>query len=220
MYDRIVIQDLVKEVAQTQQVSESKKSFKVIVFNDADSLSRDAQAALRRTMEKYMKNLRMVLICSCTSKIIAPIRSRCLLMRVGAPNSLHISSILLNVSQQENFELSNEFATQIAESSGGNLRKALLMLEASRVSQNTNLIETDWEMFIREIAMEMLSEQTPQQLQKIRTQLYELLSHCIPGQVILKTLTFELCKTMDSQIKSQVILCAAEYVCFLNFILK
>jgi DNA polymerase III delta prime subunit len=58
----------------------------VVIINEADSLTRDAQAALRRTMEKYMSNMRIILCANSTSKIIAPIRSRCLLVRVAAPN--------------------------------------------------------------------------------------------------------------------------------------
>lgn len=86
-YDRLVIQDILKEIAQTQQVDQNAKHrFKVVVIHEADALSRDAQSALRRTMEKYMGNLRLVLCATSTSRIIAPIRSRCLLMRVAAPN--------------------------------------------------------------------------------------------------------------------------------------
>jgi len=59
----------------------------VVIINEADSLSRDAQAALRRTMEKYMSNMRIILCANSTSRLIAPIKSRCLLMRVAAPNS-------------------------------------------------------------------------------------------------------------------------------------
>jgi hypothetical protein len=57
----------------------------VVIINEADSLSRDAQAALRRTMEKYMSNMRIILCANSTSRLIAPIKSRCLLMRVAAP---------------------------------------------------------------------------------------------------------------------------------------
>lgn len=104
MYDRVVIQDILKEIAQTQQVDlNAKQKFKgesstsvkadsskphcvlVVIINEADSLTRDAQAALRRTMEKYMNNMRIILCASSTSKIIAPIKSRCLLVRVAAP---------------------------------------------------------------------------------------------------------------------------------------
>lgn len=59
----------------------------VVIINEADSLSRDAQAALRRTMEKYMSNMRIILCANSTSRLIAPIKSRCLLMRVAAPSS-------------------------------------------------------------------------------------------------------------------------------------
>jgi DNA polymerase III delta prime subunit len=57
----------------------------VVIINEADALTRDAQAALRRTMEKYMTNMRLILCANSTSKIIAPIRSRCLLVRLSAP---------------------------------------------------------------------------------------------------------------------------------------
>ncbi|THC88450.1 hypothetical protein EYZ11_012104 [Aspergillus tanneri] len=62
-YDRVVVQELLKEIAQTQQVDLSaKQRFKVVVINEADHLTRDAQAALRRTMEKYSPNLRLILL--------------------------------------------------------------------------------------------------------------------------------------------------------------
>ena len=67
----------------------------VVVINEADSLSRDAQAALRRTMEKYMSNMRIILCANSTSKLIAPIKSRCLLMRVAAPNSDEVSLLTI-----------------------------------------------------------------------------------------------------------------------------
>lgn len=100
----MVIQELLKEIAQTQQVDlNAKQRFKgefrrlisrrllnghsVVIINEADSLSRDAQAALRRTMEKYMTNMRIILCANSTSRLIAPIKSRCLLMRVPAPSN-------------------------------------------------------------------------------------------------------------------------------------
>ncbi|KAG7112583.1 Replication factor C subunit 5 like protein [Verticillium longisporum] len=90
-YDRVVVQDLLKEVAQTQQVDQAaRQRFKVVVINEADHLTRDAQAALRRTMEKYSPNLRLILLANSTANIIAPIRSRTLLVRVAAPTHAEI----------------------------------------------------------------------------------------------------------------------------------
>lgn len=130
-YDRVVVQDLLKEVAQTQQVDlAAKQRFKVVVINEADHLTRDAQAALRRTMEKYSPNLRLILLANSTSNIIAPIRSRTLLVRVAAPSEEEICDVLKNVGQKERFTDVDALNRRIAKESGRNLRRALLMYEA------------------------------------------------------------------------------------------
>src|ERR1700744_4785994 len=127
-FDRVVVQDLLKEVAQTQQVDQSaKQRFKVVVINEADHLTRDAQAALRRTMEKYSPNLRLILLANSTSNIIAPIRSRTLLVRVAAPSEEEICSVLRTAAQKENWTQSDALNMKIAKESGRNLRRALLM---------------------------------------------------------------------------------------------
>lgn len=63
----------------------------MVVIDQADALTRDAQAALRRTMEKYTTNMRLILCCNNLNKIIAPVRSRCLLVRVARPNLTEVS---------------------------------------------------------------------------------------------------------------------------------
>ena len=130
-YDRVVVQDLLKEVAQTQQVDQSaRQRFKVVVINEADHLSRDAQAALRRTMEKYSPNLRLILLANSTSNIIAPIRSRTLLVRVAAPTEAEVCQVLTDVGNREGWTEVAGLNKRIARESGRNLRKALLMFEA------------------------------------------------------------------------------------------
>lgn len=130
-YDRVVVQDLLKEVAQTQQVDQNaRQRFKVVIINEADHLSRDAQAALRRTMEKYSPNLRLILLANSTANIIAPIRSRTLLIRVAAPTELEICQVLEMVGKKEGWTGSAGLNKTIAKDSGRNLRRALLMFEA------------------------------------------------------------------------------------------
>lgn len=130
-YDRVVVQELLKEIAQTQQVDLSaKQRFKVVVINEADHLTRDAQAALRRTMEKYSPNLRLILLANSTSNIIAPIRSRTLLVRVAAPTEKDICAVLRTAGKKEGWPEADGLNQRIARESGRNLRRALLMFEA------------------------------------------------------------------------------------------
>ena len=66
----------------------------VVVLTEVDQLTRDAQHALRRTMEKYMATCRIILCCNSTSKVIPAIRSRCLGVRVAAPKIEEVSTIM------------------------------------------------------------------------------------------------------------------------------
>ena len=82
-------------------------------------------------MEKYSPNLRLILIANSSTKILAPIRSRCLLIRVAAPTQDEIVSVLKNVAQAENLgKVAPGVLEKIAVESKRNLRRALLMLEA------------------------------------------------------------------------------------------
>lgn len=135
-YDRVVVQDLLKEVAQTQQVDQSaRQKFKVVVINEADHLSRDAQAALRRTMEKYSPNLRLILLANSTANIIAPIRSRTLLVRVPAPTHEQICNVLAQSAEKQKWPVVKGLHQRIAVESGRNLRRALLMYEAAHAQK-------------------------------------------------------------------------------------
>ena len=218
-YDRVVIQELLKEVAQTQQVDMSaKQRFKVVVINEADGLTRDAQAALRRTMEKYSPNLRLILLANSTAGIIAPIRSRTLLVRVPAPTEAEITTVLAAAGAKEKWKEIPALNTRIAKESGRNLRKALLMYEAvyatnTSISEKTPIPPPDWESLIQQIADDILRERTPQMISNVRAKLYDLLTHCIPPTMILKTLTWKLVEggKMDEELKSEVVKWAAFY---------
>ena len=92
IYDRVVIQELIKTVASSQQIHASNTSdaasgpapFKVVVITEVDRLSKDAQHALRRTMEKYMATCRIILMANSTSKVTVLHRTRYLCSSGGS----------------------------------------------------------------------------------------------------------------------------------------
>lgn len=192
IYDRVVIQELLKTVAQTQQLeSNAQKEFKVVMLAEVDKLTKDAQHALRRTMEKYMATCRLILCCNSCSKVIPAIRSRCLGIRVAAPSEDEVVTVLNLVSRKEGILLPEELARRIATQSHRNLRRAVLTLEACRVqkypfSPNQEVRQPDWEVFLTATANLIVQEQTPKRLFEVRGRLYELLSHLIPPDVIFK----------------------------------
>ena len=216
-YDRVVIQELLKEVAQTQQVDlNAKQRFKVVVINEADSLSRDAQAALRRTMEKYSNNVRLILLANSTASIIAPIRSRTLLIRVAAPSEAEICAVLRTAGKKENWKEVPKLNERIARQSGRNLRRALLMYEAvyaqhPEPSDKTPIPPPDWESLIAQVAQDIIAERTPQRILDVRAKLYDLLTHCIPATMILKTLCWKLVERVDDVLKAHVVKWASFY---------
>lgn len=199
-----------------------KADYKVVVLVEVDKLTRQAQAALRRTMEKYSSSCRLILCCNNPSKVIDPVRSRCLGIRVAAPSHDEIAAVLKTVSRKESITLPDELAVNIARSSNRNLRRALLMLESCHVTNrdesprgalkaNTPIPHTDWERYISQLAAGIVREQSPKSLVAAREKLYELLINCIPAQVILKTLVMELLPTLDDSIKGEVVTWAAFY---------
>ncbi len=106
-------------------------NFIAVVINDAERLSKDAQHALRRTMEKYSSNIRFILCCSSVGRMIAPIKSRCLLLPLATPSDAEISTILHRIGQAEGFKCTEDQIISILKLSNGNLRKAILALEST-----------------------------------------------------------------------------------------
>lgn len=124
-----------------------------------------------------------------TSKVIPAIQSRCLLVRVPAPTHEEIVTVLQTIVKKENCQIPMELAQRIAEKAQRNLRRAILLAEACRVNQypfspDQEVMDLDWETYLKQTAQTILQEQTPRQLMEVRSRLYELLTHCIPPDVI------------------------------------
>lgn len=215
--DRYVVGEIIKEMARNRPVgSDGTRSFKILVLNEVDRLTKEAQHSLRRTMEKYSSACRLVLICTNVSKVIEPVRSRCLCIRVAAPTNADIQAQLARVAVAEGLSLPDPLAERIIQSSHRNLRRALLALEACSVSHTPLLPDQlvpglDWELYVQEIAADILQEQSAKRLYLVRGKLYELLVNCIPSEIILRRLAEELLKKLDDELKRSTIESAAFY---------
>ena len=121
------------------------------------------------------------------------------------------------MANKERIYLPDELAINIARESSRNLRRSVLMLEACHLhkrdglTKETPVQKTDWEIFIKQLAQDISTEQTPQKLMAAREKIYDLLVNCIPAHVILKTLAKELSKTLDESLKPEIFEWAALY---------
>ena len=113
--DKYLIQEILQEYAKTNMLSIFKnvKLFKTIIIDKIDNLSYYAQASLRRTMEKYANTCKFIFISNQLSKIIEPLKSRSLLVRVPLPNYSQMLNIILNISKIENINLTMNDISEI-----------------------------------------------------------------------------------------------------------
>ncbi|KAK6159044.1 hypothetical protein DH2020_006358 [Rehmannia glutinosa] len=212
--DRYVVQEIIKEMAKNRPIdTKGKKGFKVLVLNEVDKLSREAQHSLRRTMEKYSSSCRLILCCNSSSKNFCDTKVR---RQLFQPMSMYIVKVLEFIGKKEGLQLPSGFADRIAQQSNRSLRRAILSFETCRVQQypfttNQPIPPMDWEEYVSEIASSIFKEQSPKRLFEVRGKLYELLINCIPPEIILKRLLYELLKKLDSELKHETSHWAAYY---------
>ena len=91
-----VIRIKVKDFARTKSIKDVP--FKIILLDECDSLTKEAQQALRRTMESFSNTCRFLLSCNYSSKIIEPIQSRCVLFRFKPLEKENIIKIIKKIN--------------------------------------------------------------------------------------------------------------------------
>ena len=117
------------------------KGVRLIILDEADSMTFDAQFALRRIIEKYSATIRFCLICNYENKIIPAIRSRCANFRFSNIDIKHICNKLSYISKNEKLIIEDSVIEIIAKLAKGDLRKAINLLQS--ISMQTNNITSD-----------------------------------------------------------------------------
>ncbi|CAE7712273.1 RFC2 [Symbiodinium pilosum] len=129
------VREKVKTFAQLalggESHSDTKARFRVIILDEADSMTHDAQAALRRIMEEFVHVTRFIIICNYVSKIIEPLHSRCSKFRFQLVGAEFQKARLLHICAQEKVAVSSGALEQLISLSKGDMRCAVTMLQTA-----------------------------------------------------------------------------------------
>ena len=124
-----VVRNKVKDFARTRTMSDV--GYRLIILDEADALTKEAQQALRRTMETYSNVSRFILICNWSSKIIDPIQSRCAVFRFRTLSEKDQMKFLGTIVKGEKLQIDDDAKNAIIYLAEGDLRKVANLLQAS-----------------------------------------------------------------------------------------
>jgi replication factor C subunit 2/4 len=135
-----IVREKVKNFARMQLTNPTSPSykekfpcppFKIIILDEADSMTQDAQSALRRTMETYSKITRFCLICNYVTRIIDPLASRCSKFRFKSLDQSNAKKRLEQIAVTEGVPLEDGAIDALIKCSEGDLRKAITFLQSA-----------------------------------------------------------------------------------------
>jgi len=199
-----VVRQKVKDFARTKAIG--NVPFKVIFLDEADALTREAQQALRRTMENYTSTCRFILSCNYSSKILDPIQSRTVVFRFQLLEKKDIKRRIDLISDMEGLTISADAFDVLYEASEGDCRRVINLLQAtSSISPNitpdlvNTIVAKAKPTDIRIVIDYALSGDFQSSREKL---LDIMLKESISGQDIIKAIQKEIWNlSIDSQLK-------------------
>lgn len=129
-----VVRDRIKNFARS---SFGEYNYRIIFLDEADSLTSDAQSALRRTMEQFSHNTRFILSCNYSSRIIDPIQSRCAVFRFSPIDDESVAQQIREIASMEDIKVRDDGIDAIVYAAAGDMRKAINALQAAAVMGET-----------------------------------------------------------------------------------
>lgn len=124
-----VVRQKVKDFARTKALGDVP--FKVIFLDEADALTREAQQALRRTMENYTSTCRFIMSCNYSSKILDPIQSRAVVLRFQLLEKKDLRKRIDLIASTEGLTIGDEAFDALYEASEGDCRRIINLIQAT-----------------------------------------------------------------------------------------
>lgn len=210
--DKYIIQEVIREYAQNFNIRSifSDIKFKIILIKNAEKLSYHAQTSLRFTMERCAKNCRFILVTKEISKIITPLKSRCVNIRIPKPTYNEIFETLFKLSIQENINLTQTDYHNLIINSNQNIKMAIWLLDIRKY----NILNfNQWENTICNIVKMIINCKliTNKFIMDIRKSIYTILISNINPIDLLTKLMIEFINNSKSQINLQIIEETAKY---------
>ena len=115
--------------------------FRLVILDEADEMTRDAQTALRRIMEESSRFTRFILICNYSTGIIEPIQSRCAIFRFQRVAALEVVGQLKKIVKAEGLKASEKVLEAVYEASSGDMRQAINLLQAASAGEGEVTLE-------------------------------------------------------------------------------
>jgi len=124
-----IVREKIKNFARIRTLGEIP--FKILILDEADHMTSEAQHALRRTMERYTESCRFILICNYSGRVIEAIQSRCAIFRFTPLSDKEITERLRHIAEEEGMEIDENGINAILDICRGDLRRAINVLQAS-----------------------------------------------------------------------------------------
>src|SRR4029078_4160568 len=131
-----MVRERVKEFAGGIKLdlgNKNDKLFRLIILDEADEMTSEAQTALRRIIEDSSKTTRFIIICNYLSQIIDPIQSRCVVFRFKKIAREEVEEYLKHLCKEEEVKFEDKAINQIYDSTSGDLRHSINVLQGAAV---------------------------------------------------------------------------------------
>jgi len=198
-----VVRERIKGFSQIIQSTPSGVQFGLVILDESDEMTKDAQTALRRIMETASRTCRFILICNYQSGIIEPIQSRCSVFRFKQLDQTEASAYLNRICRAEKIEADPKPITRILELSDGDLRRAVNFLQVVATGAKDGKVQlANLKEFLPEAQSDLIRSMLKLALQgdfiKSRDVMYELMGkYGVSGREIIRGANREVGRTPE-----------------------